>query len=96
MSGAGPPEMPREPQVLCKSPHNILVQWEDPLNNGASILEYRLEMSIGGEEEFSPVFQGLANSYEIKGLTAATLYCFRVQVRISFYILHTMWCVLVY
>ena len=81
MSGAAPPDTPREPQVTCRSSHHAIVQWEEPASNGASITDYRLEMSMADrEQDYSTVFHGFSNSYEVKGLVAATPYFFRIQV----------------
>lgn len=80
MSGAAPPDTPQEPQVTCRSFHHAIVQWEEPVSNGAPIIDYRLEMSMADrEQDYSTVFHGLSNSYEVKGLVAATPYFFRIQ-----------------
>lgn len=81
MSGAAPPDTPCQPLVICRSSHHAVVQWEEPLSNGSPITDYRLEMSMTDkEQDYSTVFHGLSNLYEVKGLTAATPYYFRVQV----------------
>ena len=43
VSGAGVPDPPKAPQVTCKSAYSALVSWEPPVNNGATVTEYRLE-----------------------------------------------------
>lgn len=79
-SGAAAPETPLLPQLSTKSPFHILVEWTEPLCNGSPITEYKLEMSnTDREEHFSPVFQGLANSHDMKVLTPFTTYFFRLQ-----------------
>ena len=85
VSGAGVPDAPRPPAVLCRSAHSALVQWEEPFNNGAIISEYRLEWSQKGESssdaDYSQLYTGSACSFEAKGLVPAGNYSFRVQVR---------------
>jgi len=81
MSGAAPPDTPCEPLVMCRSSHHAIVQWDEPSSNGAPITDYRLEMSMTDrEQDYTTVFHGLSNSYEVKSLTAATPYYFRLQV----------------
>jgi hypothetical protein len=45
VSGAGPPDKPKEPKVVCRSGSLASVTWEEPINNGALISQYRLEMA---------------------------------------------------
>lgn len=81
MSGAAPPDTPSQPLVMCRSSHHVVIQWDEPSRNGAPITDYRLEMSmIDREQDYMTVFHGLSNSYEVRSLTAATPYYFRVQV----------------
>ncbi|XP_041356067.1 fibronectin type-III domain-containing protein 3A-like [Gigantopelta aegis] len=80
VSGAGVPETPRSPQATCKSPHSAIISWEEPFNNGAAITEYRLEWQHKlDNNEFSQLYFGPCLTYDVKGLTPATLYSFRVQ-----------------
>ncbi|XP_046573068.1 LOW QUALITY PROTEIN: fibronectin type-III domain-containing protein 3A-like [Haliotis rubra] len=80
VSGAGVPDPPKAPQVNCRSPHSAIISWEEPFNNGAMISEYRLEWQQRADNnEFSQLYLGPNLSYEVKGLTPATLYSFRVQ-----------------
>ncbi|XP_067007900.1 fibronectin type-III domain-containing protein 3A isoform X2 [Anabrus simplex] len=80
LSGAAPPACPGSLQVTCRSPHSALVQWEEPISNGAPITDYRLEMcTTDKEQDYVTVFHGLATSHEVKGLLAATPYFFRIQ-----------------
>lgn len=78
-SGAAPPDSPCIPTATCKSPFHVYVEWQEPINNGAPITEYKLEMSPSESDQFTSVFQGLANVHDVKGLTPFTTYCFRVQ-----------------
>lgn len=81
MSGAAPPNTPNEPMVMCRSSHHAVIQWDEPSSNGAPITDYRLEMSMTDtEQDYITVFHGLSNSYEVRTLTAATPYYFRIQV----------------
>ena len=45
VSGAGPPDAPRAPHVACKSPHSVHVTWEEPINNGARVETYSVEVA---------------------------------------------------
>jgi hypothetical protein len=47
VSGAGPPGQPKEPRVVCKPGGTIsLASWEAPINNGALIQEFQLEIAM--------------------------------------------------
>jgi len=58
-----------------------LISWEEGVNNGAAITEYRLEWSRKENDSFMQLYCGLNSTYEAKGLTPVTHYFFRVQVR---------------
>ena len=45
ISGAGPPDKPKEPKAFAKSGSTASVSWEEPINNGAIITGYKLEIS---------------------------------------------------
>ncbi|XP_077285751.1 miles to go isoform X2 [Arctopsyche grandis] len=78
-SGAAPPETPNLPRAVAKSPYNVFVQWDEPVCNGGPIIDYLLEMaSINKDDAFSPVFQGLQLSYDIKNLIPFSSYFFKV------------------
>ncbi|CAG0884777.1 unnamed protein product [Darwinula stevensoni] len=94
VSGAGAPDAPPAPECTPKSPSSVSVAWEEPLNNGAAITEYRLEMALttGVQKDegadrlescnglpFHPAYIGPALSHDIKGLLPAASYLFRVQ-----------------
>jgi len=89
ISGAGPPDAPPGPKVTTKTSHIVLVTWTEPLNNGSAVTEYRVQMASPSEEDnedgekasFSQVYLGTVPSCEVKGLTPASLYLFRVQVQ---------------
>lgn len=46
VSGAGSPDQPKEPKVVCRSGSLALITWEPPINNGALIQEYQLQMLL--------------------------------------------------
>lgn len=81
MSGPGVPEAPRNLSVECRSANSAFISWEEGVNNGASITEYRLEWSRKENESFMQLYCGTNSNYEVKGLTPVTHYFFRVQVR---------------
>lgn len=55
VSGAGMPDPPKVPCVHCRSPHCCVVTWDEPLNNGATITEYKLEWQARPEADFVQV-----------------------------------------
>ncbi|XP_053404660.1 fibronectin type-III domain-containing protein 3A-like isoform X3 [Mercenaria mercenaria] len=79
VSGAGVPDPPKMPLCMCRSAHSALMQWEGPVNNGATITDYRLEWQLKSDQEFSQLYFGPNTSFEVKGLNPATCYAFRVQ-----------------
>ena len=80
LSGPGVPEAPRNFLVECQSATSALISWEEGVNNGAAITEYRLEWSRKEAEAFMQLYCGTNCTYEAKGLTPVTHYFFRVQV----------------
>ena len=46
VSGAGAPDQPKAPNVSCRSPTVAHIEWECPINNGAIISEFTLQMAI--------------------------------------------------
>ncbi|KAL3846896.1 hypothetical protein ACJMK2_017848 [Sinanodonta woodiana] len=79
ISGAGIPDPPKIPLINCKSSHSAIVSWEEPVNNGATITDYRLEWQLKTESDFTQLYFGPNLCYEVKGLSPAVLYSFRVQ-----------------
>ena len=55
LSGAGAPEPPTAPVCTVRSAHAICVSWDAPCNNGARILEYKVEWRHSDQQDFSPV-----------------------------------------
>lgn len=80
LSGPGVPEAPRNFLVECQSANSALLSWEEGVNNGAAITEYRLEWSRKESDSFMLLYCGTNSTHEAKGLTPVTHYFFRVQV----------------
>uniref|UniRef100_A0A6I8NQU9 Fibronectin type-III domain-containing protein 3A n=1 Tax=Ornithorhynchus anatinus TaxID=9258 RepID=A0A6I8NQU9_ORNAN len=74
----GPPDHCKPPQVTCRSATCAQVFWEVPVSNGADVTEYRLEWG-GVEGSMQICYCGPGLSYEVKGLSPATIYYCRVQ-----------------
>ena len=55
VSGAGVPDPPKMPTAHCRSPHSAIVSWEEPVNNGATITDYRLEWQQKTDADFTQV-----------------------------------------
>ncbi|CAM4921556.1 unnamed protein product [Rotaria socialis] len=79
ISGPGIPEAPRNISAECRTANSALISWEEGVNNGAAITEYRLEWSRKENYSFIQLYCGTNCTYEAKGLTPATHYFFRVQ-----------------
>lgn len=45
VSGAGPPDTPHPPHLACRSPHSVHLIWEEPINNGAGIEQYNIQIA---------------------------------------------------
>lgn len=48
VSAAGPPDAPHAPHLACRSPHSVHLAWEEPINNGASIEQYSVQVAEVG------------------------------------------------
>ncbi|CAF4625933.1 unnamed protein product, partial [Rotaria sp. Silwood2] len=79
LSGPGVPEAPRNIVVTCRTANSALISWEEGVNNGAAITEFRLEWSRKENDSFMQLYCGTNCTYEAKGLTPVTHYFFRVQ-----------------
>ncbi|CAF1284500.1 unnamed protein product [Rotaria sordida] len=79
LSGPGVPEAPRNITVECRTANSAIINWEEGVNNGAAITEYRLEWSRKENDSFMQLYCGTNCTYEVKGLTPVTHYFFRVQ-----------------
>ncbi|KAK8391572.1 hypothetical protein O3P69_017245 [Scylla paramamosain] len=96
VSGAGPPDTPHPPHLACRSPHSVHLIWEEPINNGAGIEQYNIQIaevscphaessessSTCGDPEsdltFTSAYTGSATTTEVRNLSPATTYAFRV------------------
>lgn len=45
VSGAGPPDAPHAPHLACRSPYSVHLAWEEPINNGAGIDQYNVQIA---------------------------------------------------
>lgn len=80
VSGAGPPDAPRNLSATCDSPFSCQLSWEEPMNNGAAITSYQLQWSTEDDEgSFSELYEGLGSKYTAQGLTPATSYYFKIR-----------------
>ncbi|GFY48448.1 fibronectin type III domain-containing protein 3B [Trichonephila inaurata madagascariensis] len=80
VSGAGPPDSPRNLSATCDSPFSCQLSWEEPMNNGAAITSYQLQWSTEDvDESFSELYDGLSSKYIAQGLMPASSYYFRVR-----------------
>lgn len=78
LSGASVPEAPAELMLNGRSSHSVIVGWNEPPNNGASITEFRLEMSTG-DKKSSPLMSNtqmnVANEGSEENLPFTSIYC---------------------
>ncbi|XP_064639547.1 fibronectin type-III domain-containing protein 3A-like isoform X2 [Lineus longissimus] len=79
VSGAGVPDPPKAPVAHCRSSHCAIINWEEPVNNGATITDYKLEWQQKAEADYMQLYFGAALNHEVRGLQPATTYNFRVQ-----------------
>lgn len=78
-TAAAPPEAPDAPAAVVESPRSARLEWSAPHDNGAPILDYRLEMSATNvDEAFAEVYRGAETSCVVDKLTPFTPYFFRV------------------
>lgn len=79
-AGSAPPCKPSSPEVQVRSATNLFVKWQEPLCNGAPIVDYKLESSSKQEEDgFSIVYHGTEMSADLKDLLPFTTYFFRLH-----------------
>ncbi|GBP38064.1 Fibronectin type-III domain-containing protein 3a [Eumeta japonica] len=80
VTAPAPPDAPAMPIAFIESPNSARLEWTAPRDNGAQILDYRLEMSSTNvEESFSEIFKGIETSYIVRKLTPFSPYFFRVS-----------------
>ncbi|RVE53302.1 hypothetical protein evm_002135 [Chilo suppressalis] len=78
-AAASPPDALDAPLVTVETAHIARLEWTPPRNNGAPILDYRLEMSsTNAEDAFAEVYRGLETSCVVGELTPFSPYFFRV------------------
>nr|ACD54755.1 unknown [Adineta vaga] len=70
---------PRNISVECRTANSAYISWEEGVNNGGTITEYRLEWSRKENDSFMQLYCGTNCFYEVKGLIPVTHYFFRVQ-----------------
>lgn len=46
ISGAGHPDAPSAPKIIVKTSHIVVVSWNEPLNNGSAVTEFRVQMAM--------------------------------------------------
>ena len=54
-TAAGVPDVATPPEVVCKSPHVVLVSWIEPACNGSPVIDYHLEWQMKDDQDFMPV-----------------------------------------
>lgn len=90
-AAAAPPNVPENLNVVIKSATHLLVNWEEPSNNGAPIQEYRLEsltVENGSDlilenssktSAYHTSYCGGQTSIDLRNLSPFTMYYFRVN-----------------
>ena len=61
VSGAGVPEPPKMPSANSRTPHGAIICWEEPVNNGAKITDYKLEWQNKADADFAQVSEESTN-----------------------------------
>lgn len=75
-----PPDAPETPAATVETARSARVEWVAPRNNGAPVLDYRLEMSgTNVDDAFAEVYRGLETSCVVGKLTPFSPYFFRVS-----------------
>ncbi|XP_060802141.1 fibronectin type-III domain-containing protein 3A isoform X2 [Amyelois transitella] len=74
-----PPDAPPTPLACVQSPHEACLEWTSPPDNGAPIIDYRLEMSVSNvDDAFAEVYRGAGTTCVVTKLTPFSPYFFRV------------------
>lgn len=74
-----PPDAPDAPHARVDGPRAARLEWTAPPNNGAPIVDFRLEMSAANvDDAFTEVYRGMDTACSITKLTPFTPYFFRV------------------
>ncbi|KAM3962813.1 miles to go [Aphomia sociella] len=78
-TAAAPPDAPPVPVAVVEGPRTARLDWTAPRDNGASILDYRLEMSATNvDDAFAEVYRGPETTCVVAKLTPFSPYFFRV------------------
>lgn len=80
---AAPPDAPAPPTADAESSRTARLEWTAPADNGAPILDYRLEMSSSVDDAFAEVYRGANTECVVSELTPFSPYFFRVCARNS-------------
>lgn len=78
-TAAAPPDAPDAPTAHIETPTVARLEWTAPRDNGAPILEYRLEMSsTNADESFTEVYRGKEMNCIVGKLVPFSPYFFRL------------------
>jgi fibronectin type III domain-containing protein 3 len=78
------PDTPSPPKVIAKTKNSMQLRWNAPIDNGAHILQYGLEMRADGERDFSELVKTKHKQFAVQKLTPATCYTFRLSAMNDF------------
>ncbi|XP_053606193.1 fibronectin type-III domain-containing protein 3a isoform X2 [Plodia interpunctella] len=74
-----PPDAPPAPTATIETPRSARLEWTSPPDNGAPIVDYRLEMSVSNvDDAFAEVYRGVSTACVVNKLTPFSPYFFRV------------------
>lgn len=76
-----PPDAPAPPVARAEGPRSARIEWTPPRDNGAPVLDYRLEMSSRVDDAFAEVYRGAETSCAVGELAPFSPYFFRVCAR---------------
>lgn len=77
---AAPPDAPAPPLATGGEGRSARLEWTPPRDNGAPVLDYRLEMS-SCDATFAEVYRGAEATCAVRDLTPFSAYLFRVCAR---------------
>ncbi|XP_028033962.1 fibronectin type-III domain-containing protein 3a isoform X2 [Bombyx mandarina] len=78
-TAAAPPDAPDAPITNVQSPNAVQLEWTAPPDNGANIIDYRVEMSAANvDDAYTEIYRGSETNCSIDRLTPFTPYFFRV------------------
>lgn len=76
-----PPDAPAPPVARAEGPRAARLEWAPPRDNGAPVLDYRLEMSSRTDDAFAEVYRGAEPACAVGELAPFSPYFFRVCAR---------------